>query len=141
MEYMDYLSEMKQSVPSVLSEVIGRTNSDLIIFFVLLIVFLIVYIPLYRMKAKQALDKLRHEQEHAAGVLRHEKELEISRADREADRTREILTVITNNTKTINHLNLLITELTARNEHNQGKILDGVEVLRREYQKKLRRFL
>ena len=102
--------------PQILTDIVNRTDSVLILFFVLAIVALIgVILPLYRLRTK-----------HRAEVMAHEKEMERERADREAGRVREIITVVSTNTEAMHQLNAVIGVLAAASDTAHQRMQDSI---------------
>lgn len=80
---------MANQEAEILKEVAGKTNSELILFFILLIVaMLIILLPLYRMIMKDRKERIKQEAESSD-----------KRQDKYIEREREIIKVITANTE------------------------------------------
>jgi hypothetical protein len=93
---------------ALLGEILSKTDSELLLFFALLVVALVAAVPLYRLMAK------------------HRLELERQRASREAARVNQVLTVVNSNTEAVRELKGLIGALTARNESDHARLAERI---------------
>jgi flagellar biosynthesis/type III secretory pathway M-ring protein FliF/YscJ len=106
-------TEQLQPLTEVLTEITRRSNSELIYFFIIILVALIlVLIPFYKIYTN-------HMNEKQKISDRKEK----NREARNAEERREILTVITTNTKALNELTTFI-DILSKSTENNFKIFD-----------------
>ena len=82
-----------------LQEIVKQTNSELILFFIIVSVALVlVFVPIYRMMHKERKERLAHENE---------------RQDKYIEREREIIRVITSNTEVMSGLKTTLETMNA----------------------------
>lgn len=100
-----------------LKELTQKTNSELILFFVLFIIAMVAIIPLYRMMLKDKKEKLKVE----ADSLN-------TRQDKYIEREREIIKVITANTEVMAGLKTTIENNTTVTSSSIMRIYDKIDL-------------
>jgi hypothetical protein len=113
----------------ILTEVAGSAESDLIRFFVLVVVGLFVFILWYRLYSKHRkerteldMKRFQHESEVELDKKKHEAELEHTRAERETGRANDMLSVVTANTVAMQQLTALIDTVNTKTESGHIRI-------------------